>query len=194
MIVDLSIIFDYCTEKSRRKIIGNITERFWMVDNETDLLAAHSCGIERSVRIPAWRKTADRAETMRPWAVGTDGKKRDEARGVFAKVPAQYAHGVGADRLPASQPAETRFAVGLTRPLRTSSTYTSVASASEDDGPVGHADSAEDVRAARSRIRGNQHPSTTAAYKPGLRETRGAVILGARRLATVESIGALSRR
>lgn len=67
MTIDLSIIFESCTEKSRRKMTGNITERlFWMVDNETDLLAAHSCGIERSVRIPAWRMTADRAETMRP--------------------------------------------------------------------------------------------------------------------------------
>jgi len=64
--------------------------------------------------------------------------------------------GVGADCLPAPQPAETRFAVGLTRPLHTSGTYV-VASASEDDGPVEHADYGEDVRAVRPRIRGDRH-------------------------------------
>jgi len=106
-------------------------------------------------------------------------------------------HGVGADCLSMSQPAETRFAMRPDEALHTLSTYVaSVASAwaSEDDGPVGHADSGEDVRAVRPRIRGDRRPSTTAAYKPGLRETRGAVILEVRRLATVEFAEALSRR
>jgi len=60
---------------------------------------------------------------------------------------------------------------------------TSVASASEDDGPVGHAGSGEDVRATRPGIRGDRRPGPVLTYKPGLRETRGAVILEARRLA-----------
>lgn len=104
-------------------------------------------------------------------------------------------HGVGADCLSMSQPAETRFAMRPDEALHTLSTYVaSVASASEDDGPVGHADSGEDVRAVRPRIRGDRRPSMTAAYKPGLRETRGAVILKVRRLATVGFAEALSRR
>lgn len=60
---------------------------------------------------------------------------------------------------------------------------TSVASASEDVRPVGHADSGEDVRAVRPKIRGDRRPCPMLAYKPGLRETRGAVILEARHLA-----------
>lgn len=63
----LSIRFDSYIEKIRKKIARNIIEwSFWMIDKQTYLLVAHSCGIERSVKILAWWMTADRVETMRP--------------------------------------------------------------------------------------------------------------------------------
>lgn len=104
------------------------------------------------------------------------------------------------DCLPASQPVETRSIVCLTR--RWVCAYQST-----DVGRIGfrgrqvcrvhqfrsapHFISREDVRAVRPRI--FETPNPMAAYKPGLRETRAAVILKVRCLATVESTVVLSR-